>query len=163
MRGKERLLPTEEPGSTFPWGVCPLGIQACPGPFAEREAMLLASRLWRRIRLRPRLPAWFTGAEGLGLGTTSHFSAAPATQCLPRVGWGWGLDQGQQRSGLGASLCLEAPSCFVCYSLLRLDLLGLCPNYCIKIMEPEPLILSQPEAGRAGPADARVSGQNPVC
>lgn len=51
----------------------------------------------------------------------------------------------------------------MCYSVLRLDLLGLCPNYCIKIMEPELLILSQPEAGRAGPADARVSGQNPVC
>lgn len=25
------------------------------------------------------------------------------------------------------------------------------------------VIPSQPEAGRAGPADARVSGQNPVC
>lgn len=30
------------------------GTQACPGPFAEREAMLLTSESWGRFRLRPR-------------------------------------------------------------------------------------------------------------
>lgn len=75
----------------------------------------------------PGLGSQEPSGQGLGLGTTSHSSAAPATPCLPRVGWGWGwgLDQGQCKgSGLG-SFIMPGGCCFIVgYSLLCLHLLA---------------------------------------
>lgn len=81
----------------------------------------------------PGLGSQEPSGQGLGLGTTSHSSAAPATQCVPRVGrdWGWGLDQGQCKgSGLG-SFMMPGGGCLHC---VLLSSLPASPGICVQII-----------------------------
>lgn len=175
LQEEERLLPVGGLGLSLPWDVmsCRLGVQAWAGP-SLRERLCSGqnqAQAPREPMAQKTLGSWGPRGKGLGLGTTSHPSAArrqcPASRSHPcpasaKVS-ALGLDQGQQRSGsrslresagsflLGASLSLPPAPPDICVQII-----------CSKIIaEPTLLTPAQP-SGPARPAEARLVLQSPV-